>query len=135
MNPYESWYGPDFRIEMKKSSFLRCYACASDMIEHMASETKRVFKGTTHKSSYIFYRDALSLMISNKFSSRWKKMVTKKCGYYPKWIHSPPTPYSNTTEADHLLIARNFVILIPVWMIIFTRHWIFVLDIHIYCIN
>ena len=32
LNPYEPIYGPDWHIEVKKSSFLRCYACVSDMI-------------------------------------------------------------------------------------------------------
>ena len=53
-NPYESRYGPDWHIELKKSSLLICYACVSDMIEHMASETKRVFIGTTHKNYCLF---------------------------------------------------------------------------------
>ena len=49
LNPYESRYGPDWRIKVNKSSFLVCYACVSDIIEHMASEIKRLFKGTTKK--------------------------------------------------------------------------------------
>ena len=36
-NPYESQYGPDWHIEVKKSSLLICYACVNNMIEHMAS--------------------------------------------------------------------------------------------------
>ena len=61
-NPYESQYGPDWHIEVKKSSLLICYAYVSDMIEHMASETKKMFIGTTHKNSCLFYHTALSLM-------------------------------------------------------------------------
>ena len=43
-NPYESWYGPDCHIEVKKPSLLIGYACVSDMIEHMASENKSVYR-------------------------------------------------------------------------------------------
>ena len=75
-NTYEYRYGPDWRIEAKKSIFLRCHTCVSSMIEHMASETKRVFKGTTHKHYFLFYHDALPLMIVNK-TCRW----TKEKGY------------------------------------------------------
>ena len=42
------------------------------MIEHMVSEMKRVFKGTTHKNYCLFYHDALSLM-TEKESSNWMK--------------------------------------------------------------
>ena len=69
LNCYESLYGPDWRIELKKSYFLICYACVSDMIEHMISETKRVFKGTTHENSYLFYHDALPLMTAKETST------------------------------------------------------------------
>ena len=80
-NPYESRYGLDWRMEVNKSSFLRCYACVSNIIEHMVSETKRVFKGTTHKNSYLFYYDALSLM-TEKENCKW----TKEKGYKEMWI-------------------------------------------------
>ena len=71
-NPYESRYGPDCHIEVKKSSFIRLYAYASGMIEHMVSETNRVFKGTTHKKYCLFYYDALSLMTA-KETCKWMK--------------------------------------------------------------
>ena len=72
MNPYESQYGPDCRIEVKKSYFLRCYTCVRDIIEHMVSEIKRIFKGTTHEKSCIFYHDSLSLMTAKK-THKWMK--------------------------------------------------------------
>ena len=71
-NPYESWYGTDWRIEVKKASFLRWYACVSDMIYHMMSEIKRVFKGTTHNISCLFYHDYL-LLITEKETRKWTK--------------------------------------------------------------
>ena len=44
----------------------------SDMLELIASETKRVFKGTTHKNSCLFNHDALSL-VTAKESLKWMK--------------------------------------------------------------
>ena len=81
MNPYESQYGPDWRIEVKNSSLLRFYCCVNDMVEHMVSETKRVFKGTTHKHSCLFNNNALSLM-TEKETINW--MIEK--GYEKMWI-------------------------------------------------
>ena len=60
--PYESQYCPDWHIEVKKSSLLIYHAWVSDMIDHMASETKRVLIGTTHKNDCLFYHTALLLM-------------------------------------------------------------------------
>ena len=71
-NTYEYRYGPGWRIEAKKSIFLRCHTCVSSMIEHMASETKRVFKGTNHENSCLFYHDALSPMTA-KETRKWMK--------------------------------------------------------------
>ena len=58
-NPYEYQYGPDWHIEVKNSSLLICYACVRDMIEHMASERKKMFIGTTHKKYFLFYHTVL----------------------------------------------------------------------------
>ena len=83
-NPYESKYGADWRIEVKKSSLLICYACVSDMIGHMVSETKRVFIGTTHKNSCLFYHTALSLMTAATAKETRNRMKEK--GYEEMWI-------------------------------------------------
>ena len=73
-NPYESWYGPDCHIEVNKPSFLRCYTCVSNMIEHIVSETKRVFKVTPRETSCLLYCDALSLM-AEKETRKWMKQI------------------------------------------------------------
>ena len=54
LNPYKYLYVPGWIMEVKKSYLLICYACVRDMIEHIVSETKRVFKGKTHKNSCFF---------------------------------------------------------------------------------
>ena len=51
-NPYESQYGPDWNIEVKKSYLLICYACVSDMIEHTASEKKGVYRYNSQELLY-----------------------------------------------------------------------------------
>ena len=84
LDHYESRYGPDWRIEVKKSSFLRCYACVRNMIEHIVSETKRVFEGTTHKSSFLFYHDALSLMTAKENRKWMKEQVYKAMWVLPE---------------------------------------------------
>ena len=84
LNPYEFQYGPDWRIEVKKSSLLICYACVSDMVEHMAIETKRVFIGTTHKNYYLFYHTALSLMTAA--TAKENRNWMKEKGYEEMWI-------------------------------------------------
>ena len=71
-NTYEYQYDPDWSVEVKKSSFLRCYAYVIDMIEHMDSKIIRLFNGTTHKKSCLFYHDALSL-VTAKESLKWMK--------------------------------------------------------------
>ena len=70
-----------------------------------------------------------------KLVSGWNKRDTKICGSYLKWIYSPATPSSNATEVVQLVIAQNFVILIPAETKIVTRNFIFMLGIHIHCIN
>ena len=76
-NPYESQYGPNWHIEVKKSSLLICYACVSDMIEHILIEMKRVFKGTTHKNYCLLNHDFLSLMTSKETCEWIKEKVYK----------------------------------------------------------
>ena len=54
------------------------------MIEHMASETKRVFIGTTHKDYCLFYHTALSLMTDATAKETCNRMKEK--GYEVMWI-------------------------------------------------
>ena len=45
------------------------------MIEHMASERKKIYLGTTHKNYCLFYHTALSLMtaVTKKETQNWMK--------------------------------------------------------------
>ena len=80
-NPYKSWYGTDWHIELKKSYFLRWYSCVSNMIEHMVGKKNRVFRGTTYKNYFLFNHDDLSLM-TEKETFTWMK----EKGYGEMWI-------------------------------------------------
>ena len=60
---------------------MKCYCCVSDLIEHMVIETKKVFKGTTHEDTCLFYHDALSLMTA-KETRKWMK----EKGHDKMWI-------------------------------------------------
>jgi hypothetical protein len=78
-NPYQAHYREDWEHHVKASNFMKNSVCISDEIEHILSETGRVFKGTTHKHDCIFYHDALSQMTI-------KDCITWMQGYYNLWI-------------------------------------------------
>lgn len=61
------------------------------MIDHIVSETRRVFKGTTHEDTCMFYHDALSQMTATS-CREWMK----KKGYDKMWI----TPELGLFEED-----------------------------------
>lgn len=60
---------------------MSAYCCATDMIEHMVSESKRIFADTTHANHFFFYHDALSLMTARSC----REWMHKK-GYDCLWI-------------------------------------------------
>ena len=80
-NPYEARYGNNWREVIENSTFLKGYTCITHLIHHMVCETKKVFKGTTHENSCLFYHDALSLMTA-KATRQWMKNE----GYEKMWI-------------------------------------------------
>jgi predicted flap endonuclease-1-like 5' DNA nuclease len=81
-NPYHARYGEhDWMKQIKKSVYLSKYACISDLVDHMKTETERVFKGTTHEHDCRFYHDALSLLTAKTT----KQYMTEK-GILPMWI-------------------------------------------------
>ena len=87
------------------------------MIENMVSETKRVFIGTTHKNSCLFYHTALSLMIAvtkNETRNWMKEKGYEDMLILPEMDIFTSNPVSNAIEVVHLGISQNFVILIIV---------------------
>ena len=38
------------------------FVCITDMIEHIVTESAKVFEGTEHEDDWVFYHDTLSLM-------------------------------------------------------------------------
>ena len=57
------------------------YKCIMELVEHMTSETKQIFKGTTHENDCKWYHDALSLMTAAE-TIEWMKQT----GHYNMWI-------------------------------------------------
>lgn len=91
-NPYLSRYGEEkWEEQIKKCTAMSKFVCVTDMIDHIVSETRRVFKGTTHEKTCMFYHDALSQMTATS-CREWMK----KKGYDKMWI----TPELGLFEED-----------------------------------
>ena len=75
---------------------MKSYACVTHLVEHIVSETKKVFKGTTYEDNCFFYHDALLLMTAKK-TREW--MAEK--GYDKMWI----LPEKNLYQDDPALKA------------------------------
>lgn len=71
-NPYESKFGQDWRTAIKTSVTLSGCICVTELIEKMVSEGAAVMKGTKHKADWVFYHNALSLLVA-KDTVQWMK--------------------------------------------------------------
>ena len=71
-NPYLSKFKDDWEQVIAKTSGVSAYVCVTEMIEHIVSEMKRAYEGTTHEDDQKFYHDALILMTS-KSTIKWMK--------------------------------------------------------------
>ena len=80
-NPYYSKYGDNWKEEIRKTVFMKQYACITDLVEHIHNRSKDVFAGTTHEHTWYFYHDALKQMTA-KSTVEWMK----KKGYYKRWL-------------------------------------------------
>ena len=81
-NPYLAKFGEaNWKKEIKKASFMTQYVCITEMVEHIVVESARMYKGTTHEADWMFYHDALSLMMA-KDTIKWMKEE----GHYERWI-------------------------------------------------
>jgi hypothetical protein len=52
--------------------FLTQYVCITEMVEDIVIKSARMFKGTMHEADWMFYHDALSLMMA-KDTIKWMK--------------------------------------------------------------
>ena len=104
------------------------------MIEHMASETKSVFKITTHKNYCLFYHEALSLMESKETHKCMKEKGYKSMWILPKMDIFASNPilkcyigrtFGNSPELCNIDSCKKNC----------TSQWIFMLGVHIHCIH
>lgn len=57
------------------------YKCITTLVEHILTDSARLFKGTEFENTWKFYHDALSLMTS-KSTIQW----TKNNNYLKRWV-------------------------------------------------
>ena len=65
-SPYERRYGEGWRDVIRSTTHMKKYVSINVLVKHMHDETQRVFQGTTHEDTWMFYHDALSLMTSKE---------------------------------------------------------------------
>lgn len=60
-DPYLSRYGAEGRDAALAAALRKAgQVCITELVIHMATETERVFKGTKHEKTWLFYHDALT---------------------------------------------------------------------------
>lgn len=64
------------------SSTLSSSVCITKMIKHMINEGQKKFKETQYQNSWVFYHNALKLMVANKTQKWWLESK----GYLKRWI-------------------------------------------------
>jgi hypothetical protein len=81
-NPYLSRYGEHAWEEKIDACFsLSPFVCVTKLVEHMWTETEKIFEGSKYENDWFIYHDALSLMTA----SDTKKWMEDK-DYLKRWI-------------------------------------------------
>jgi hypothetical protein len=87
-NPYLVKYGdvttqcePEWKHQIRKCSQMSQYVCVTQFIEHIVTESAKLFIGTQFEDSWVFYLDALLLMTGSD-TIEW---MTKN-NYIKRWI-------------------------------------------------
>ena len=99
-NPLKSLYGDKWK---QKSKTCRGFCSINELIDHMFTESEKMFKGTINEDDYAVYHDALSLMTANepieymKRKGYWDRLirplfnVTKHLGcYHNRFVGNHP---------------------------------------------
>ena len=83
INPYKNRYGDEWMTKITKVrvSGLTHVVCITDLVKHIDSETKKVYKDTQFSTSYMWYHDALK-QLTDKSCVKWMK----DNGYWNHWI-------------------------------------------------
>ena len=79
-NPYAARYGTEkdeWGVEswvtfLKSTPSFSGVVCITDLVQHIARETKEFYKGTKHESDFYFYHDALK-QLTHKDTVAWMK--------------------------------------------------------------
>ena len=87
-NPYLAKYGdavsacePEWKHQIRKCSQMSQYVCVTQLVEHIVTESAKLFIGTQFEDSWVFYHDALSLMTGND-TVEWMRQND----YLKRWI-------------------------------------------------
>ena len=80
-NPYEAKYGQQWRQMIKNVSSMRRYVSIKDLVTHIDSATREIFRGTVNHDTYMWSHDALTQLMDNE-CQQWMK----EKGFLDKWI-------------------------------------------------
>jgi hypothetical protein len=63
---------PQWKDQIRKCSQMSQYICVIQLVEHIVTESAKLFIGTQFEETWSFYHDALSLMTSHD-TVQWMK--------------------------------------------------------------
>ena len=65
-NPYMSLYPDTYEKELRNTIALQNSCTINDLIDHIFTESEKIFKGTAYEDNWYVYHDALSLLTSKR---------------------------------------------------------------------
>ena len=80
-NPYLAKYGANWRTKISSVTSMRKCVCIKELVQHIDSATKDVFRGTEYAESCPWSHDALSQLMDNDCKD-WMK----EKGYFDRWL-------------------------------------------------
>ncbi len=84
----DEWGQPEQKSKIKSSAVFAHQVCITDLVKHIEIQTKKYYKDTEHRDTYMFYHDALSLMTA-KLCVEWmkqQKISGEDTVVYDGWI-------------------------------------------------
>jgi hypothetical protein len=69
------------RTKIDSCVALSSFVCVTKLIEHMWTETEKMFKGSKYEDDWYIYHDALTLMTATD-----TKLWMEEKGYLKRWI-------------------------------------------------
>jgi hypothetical protein len=87
-NPYLAKYGdaiskfePEWKHQIRKCTQMSQYVCVTQLVQHIVTESSKLFIGTESEETWVFYHDTLSLMTGNGMVE-WMRQQD----YLRRWI-------------------------------------------------